>query len=66
MEFQFQQWRHAGGGDPAESAEARRALDHLVEHAPEEWGESMLNEVRLHREILEAWAERGEKAEGQG
>ena len=30
--------------------------------APEEYRESMLKNVRLHREIMEAWAEHGEKA----
>jgi hypothetical protein len=29
-------------------------------HAPEEYRESMLKNVRLHREIMEAWEEHGE------
>mgnify|MGYP001819950990 CR=1 FL=1 len=37
----------------------RQLLDHLVEHAPEECRESVLKNVRLHREIMEAWAEHG-------
>ena len=42
------------------SSEAdKRLLDHLVEHAPEEYRESMLKNVRLHREIMEAWEEHG-------
>ena len=49
-------------GGRAHLAEAKRLLDHLVEHAPEEYRESMLKNVRLHREIMEAWEEHGEKA----
>jgi hypothetical protein len=36
----------------------KRILDHLVEHAPEDYRESMLKDVRLHREIIEAWEAR--------
>ena len=43
--------------DPVEGLS--RLLDHLVEHAPEEYRESMLRNVRLNREITEAWAEHG-------
>lgn len=35
-------------------AEAKRLLDLLVEHAPPEYRESMLVNVRLHREIVAA------------
>ena len=42
--------------------EAKRLLDYLVEHAPAEYRESMLKNVRLHREIMEAWKEHGEPA----
>jgi len=45
--------------DPIHRAEARRLLDHLVEHAPEEYRESMLKNVKRHREIMEAWESRG-------
>ena len=38
---------------------AQRLLDCRVEHAPEEYRESMLKNVRLHREIMEAWEEHG-------
>ena len=44
------------------SAASRGILDYRVEHAPEEYRESMLKNVRLHREIMEAWEEHGEKA----
>jgi serine/threonine protein kinase/tetratricopeptide (TPR) repeat protein len=40
--------------DPAHLAEAKRHLDHLVAHAPPEYRESMVANVRLHREIAEA------------
>jgi predicted ATPase/predicted Ser/Thr protein kinase len=40
--------------DPTHLAEAKRLLDFLVEHAPPDCRESMLANVRLHREIAEA------------
>jgi tetratricopeptide (TPR) repeat protein len=40
--------------DPAHLAEAKRLLDDLVAHAPPEYRESMLTNVRLHREIVAA------------
>ncbi len=40
-------------------AEAKHLLDNLIEHAPEECRESMLKNVRLNREIMEAWEEHG-------
>ena len=46
-------------------SEAKRLLDYRVEHAPEEYRKSMLKNVRLNREITEAWAEHGEKAAGE-
>ena len=36
-------------------ADAKRTLDDLVANAPPECRESMLGNVRLHREIAEAW-----------
>ena len=56
MEARFLLWRATR--DPAHLAEAKRRLDFLVEHAPPECRESMLANVRLHREIVEAWAAR--------
>ena len=47
-------------------AEAKRLLDYRVEHAPEAYRESMLKNVRLNREIMEAWAEHGEQPVGEG
>jgi tetratricopeptide (TPR) repeat protein len=45
--------------DLAHLAEARRRLDYLVEHAPPDCRESMLANVRLHREIAAAAREHG-------
>ena len=45
--------------DRAHLVEAKRHLDFMVEHAPPEFRESMLANVRLHREIVAAC-----KAEG--
>jgi hypothetical protein len=45
--------------DPAHLAEAKRVLDRLVEHAPPECRESMIANVRLHREIAAAAREQG-------
>ncbi len=53
MEADFLLWR--ASRDCAHLAEAKRLLDFLVEHAPADCRESMLTNVRLHREILAAW-----------
>ncbi|MHC5011403.1 MAG: ATP-binding protein, partial [Planctomycetota bacterium] len=58
MYVSFTLW--STSGDHHWLVEAKRLLDHLVEHAPEEHRESMLKNVRLNREIMEAWAEHGE------
>ncbi len=52
MEIRFLLWQATH--DPAHLTEAKRLLDHLVAHAPPDCRESMLANVRLHREILEA------------
>jgi serine/threonine protein kinase/tetratricopeptide (TPR) repeat protein len=52
-----QLWRATG--DTAHLAVAKRLLDHLVAHAPPECRESMLANVRLHREIVAAAREHG-------
>ena len=41
--------------DPAYLAEAKRLLDYRVEHAPEEYHGAMLTNVRVNREIMQAW-----------
>ena len=53
-------------GDPAHLQEAKRLLDHRVEQAPEDCRDSMLKNVRLHREIMGAWAEHEEEAQIEG
>jgi tetratricopeptide (TPR) repeat protein len=57
MEARFLLWQSTR--DPAHLAEAKRLLDFLVEHAPPDCRESMLANVRLHREIAAAARERG-------
>ena len=57
MEARFLLWQATR--DPAHLAEAKRLLDFLVEHAPPECRESMLANVRLHREIAAAAREQG-------
>ena len=57
MESRFLLWRATH--DPAHLTEAKRLLDHLVDHAPEEYREAMLTNVRLNREVMEAWSEHG-------
>ena len=52
MEARFVLWQATL--EPARLAEAKRLLDFLVEHAPPEYRDSMLANVRLHREIAAA------------
>ena len=49
----FDLWRATA--DTAQLVEAKRLLDELVGRAPEEYRGSMLKNVRLHRQIMEAW-----------
>ena len=56
MEARFLLWQATR--DAAHLAEAKRRLEFIVEHAPADCRESMLANVRLHREI--AAAARGE------
>ena len=57
MEARFLLWQATR--DPAHLAEAKRLLAFIVEHAPPECRESMLANVRLHREIAAAASEEG-------
>ena len=41
--------------DPADLNEAHRLLEYLVENAPEDCRESMIENVPTHRRIAEAW-----------
>ena len=52
-ETRFHLWKATG--KPEHLAAARRLLDDLVRNAPEECRESM-QDVRLSREIVHAWA----------
>ncbi len=57
MEARFLLWQATL--DPAHLAEAKRLLEFIVEHAPPDCRESMLANVRLHREIAAAAREEG-------
>jgi hypothetical protein len=54
MEGHFILWK-ATGNEP-QLTEAHRLLVELREHAPEEYRESMIENVPLNREIMEAWS----------
>ncbi|MHC4934146.1 MAG: tetratricopeptide repeat protein, partial [Planctomycetota bacterium] len=43
--------------DPAHLDEAHRLLCHLRDHAPEEYRETMIENVPLHRDIMASWEE---------
>jgi tetratricopeptide (TPR) repeat protein len=45
--------------DPARLVKAKRLLDYLVEHAPEDCRASMIDNVPLHRDIMRAWEKSG-------
>jgi len=55
LEARYRFWRATG--DRAHLAEAHRLLMHLRDHAPETDCESLLTNVPLHREIVQAWEE---------
>jgi tetratricopeptide (TPR) repeat protein/predicted Ser/Thr protein kinase len=57
MEARFALW-HATS-DPNHLAEAHEKLMFLLDHAPEEYRDSMLENVPLHRDIAAAWKEHG-------
>jgi len=42
--------------------EAKRLLDHVVDHAPEAYRRSVQENVPLHRDIMKAWEEHGTRA----
>ena len=50
-------------GDRHHIEEAHRLLMQQRHYAPPEFKESMLTNVRLHREIMEAWEEHGGEGE---
>ncbi len=53
MEAEFQLWRATK--EPGRLREAHRLLEGIVDQAPEEYRESMMENVWLHREIQAAW-----------
>ncbi len=57
MQARFLLWRATS--DPAQLAEAHRLLEFARDHAPEEYRETILENVPLHRDIVAAWEEHG-------
>jgi serine/threonine protein kinase/tetratricopeptide (TPR) repeat protein len=57
---------HRATSDIAHLAEAKRILDHLVAHAPADCRETMVANVRLHRDIAAAARERRVPPAGPG
>ena len=57
MQARFLLWTAAG--ERAHLEEAHRLLQHLRDHAPEDYRTSMLENVPLHRDIVVAWKEHG-------
>ena len=45
--------------DPANLREAHRLLEDLIDHAPADCRDSMIENVPLNRDIMQAWAEHG-------
>ena len=59
LEARYHLWQLTNNS--AHLTEAKRLLDFAVEHSPEEYRTSMLENVPLHRDIMKAWEEHGEK-----
>jgi tetratricopeptide (TPR) repeat protein len=57
MDTRFLLWRATK--DRVHLEEAHRLLCHLRDHAPEEYRETMIEHVPLHRDIMAAWEEHG-------
>ena len=64
IEARFLLWKATH--DVAHLTKAKRLLEYRVEHAPEEYRESMLKNVRLNREIMAAWEASGPKPPARG
>jgi len=58
--------RKASGDTPSVADQGPCSPRSLVEHAAEEYRESMLKNVRLHREIMAAWRKHGSEIEAEG
>ncbi len=59
MNARFRLWELTQ--DKTHLTEAHRLLEHLRDHAPEQDRDSMIQNVPLHRDIMKAWEEHGEK-----
>jgi serine/threonine protein kinase/tetratricopeptide (TPR) repeat protein len=57
MDARFRLWELTG--DPVHLGEAHRLLEFGLDNCPEEYRESMVAEVPLHRDIMAAWEEHG-------
>ena len=59
MQARFRLWGVTQ--DKTHLAEAHRLLAFMRGHAPEDCRDSMIENVPLHRDIMKAWEEHGEK-----
>ncbi|MHC5052198.1 MAG: ATP-binding protein, partial [Planctomycetota bacterium] len=59
MDARFRLWELTE--DKAHLEEAHRLLCYALDHSPEEHRTSMIENVPLHRDIMQAWEEHGEK-----
>jgi serine/threonine protein kinase/tetratricopeptide (TPR) repeat protein len=59
MNARFHLWKLTA--DNTHLEEAYRLLCFMRDHAPEEYREAMIENVPLHRDIMEAWEEEGER-----
>ena len=57
MQARFLLWKSTG--DATHLGEAKRLLDEIITHSPEDRREPMLTNIRLNREIAAAWKEHG-------
>jgi len=57
MEARFRLWELTQGKEYI--VEAHRLFVHFRDHAPENCRDSLIENVPLHREIMEAWEEHG-------
>ena len=57
MNARFLLWKSTH--DAAHLTEAKRLLDEIIAHSPEDRREPMLTNIRLNREVTEAWKEHG-------
>ena len=57
MNARFRLWELTK--DKVHLAEAHRLLCYVLDHAPEDCRDSMIENVPLHRDIMKAWEEHG-------